>query len=260
MELYREEKKFVEDSFFKILIELSKEKYKMPKERLCELLQRYFCVSIINRQQPSILNEFHSLDGNVCFQQTSKNDGCSHILEYPPIYTNNKFLSFVPIINIVKYPTENEFESSTYHELAHLFSSSNWATYSMQPLVLQHISGINIDNYDYSNGKIKKTEIQSVTLVDEFLNDFIGMLLYHAIEGKPYFHNYVSANKRNFYEFVRSQIHKNSNGEYRNLIRGYFSNDIRTIENILLLNSGFRNFKELQNKFTNKNINEEMEK
>ena len=260
MELYGEEKRYVEGSFFKILMELSKEKYRMPRERLCELFQRGCSISIISQQQPSLVNEFRLEDGNVHFQQVSPNDGCSHILEYPPIYINNQFLSFLPIINVIRYSTDSEFESSTYHELAHLFSSSHWRTCSIQPLVLQHISGINIDNYDYSNEKIRRNSIQSVTLIDEFLNDFIAMLLYQKIERKPYCLRLLNRNKIDFNNFVQKQIIKNNNGQYNDLISAYFSNDIEGIEEILLSNSEFKNLKELESRFSNKNISEEMEK
>ena len=56
------------------------------------------------------------------------------------------------------------------------------------------------------------------------------------------------------------QIIKNNNGQYNDLISAYFSNDIEGIEEILLSNSEFKNLKELESRFSNKNISEEMEK
>lgn len=257
MKLYFNEEMYVEEAFLKLLKELSKKEYEISIERLYEILQRKFSVSIITQKQPNISNNFQSLDSNISFQQLSPNNGCSHILEYPPIYVDDHFSPFIPIINIVRYPEENEFESSTYHELSHLFSSSPWTPLDNFPLVLQHISGINVDNYDYSENRIKKLSVQNLTLIDEFLNDFIAMLLYQLIEGKSYFLHFLNANKRNFFDFIRKQINKNSNGNYKNLIKQYFSNDIIGIEEILLSNSEFKSLKELENRFSNKKINYE---
>ncbi len=257
MELYLEERAYVKEIFLKILKELSKKEYDMSIERLHEISQRQFNFSIISQQQPDILNKFQLITGNMEFQQVFPNDGCSHILEYPPLYANNKFFSFIPIINFIRYPQENEFVSSIYHELSHLLSSSTWSVLSKQPLMIQHISGVNIDNYDYSEGGIKKIDIQSLTLMDEFLNDFIAMLLYQFIEEKSYFLHSLNPNKRKFFGFLREQIDKNNNGNYKNLIKKYFSNDIIGIEEILLQNSGAKNLNELENRFSNKNVNYE---
>lgn len=233
-------------SFNRIIEELERTEYHIHKQRLQQIANRKPQISIVDLSSKKIENEFCSEDSSIIIPYTSDNIGTSHILEYPPMPFEGRMIEWLPIINLMKYQTSEEFQSSVYHELSHLFSSSKWKKISGNPLRIQHVAGINIEEYEYKNNEIEKKSIQKLTLLDELINDFIAMFLYNKIENKPYFNHLY---RKEFDLYLMQRIQKTGNGTVEWFIGKYFLQDLQSIEEILIKGTPEKSLKELEKKF-----------
>lgn len=216
----------------KVLLELSKPIYNIESKKLKNLyvMKEKIQIIISDKKEKEIkYNFYYASDGMYCGTIKLKNWNRSFLLEYPPVYRNHTLCSVNPIINIASYDNEKKFILAMYHEVSHLFSSSEWKSIDGKKDCLEHRSGICIDRYYYSNGQIFNVESNHLEPINEALNDWVSKYLYSKIENK------MQINDRRF-EKINNKIEekiKKSQITPEQIIEYYFSNDTDKLISII---------------------------
>jgi len=212
----------------KILDELQKPEYCIDMKDINRLVTLYNNMSIVQddcerdirlstSDTKTEIGTVNILDFGPCF-----------VLQHPPVIINGNYEKVNPVISVAKFINNLVYRSCIYHELAHLFSISDWI---ILPNEITHYSGVMMEKYEVLENKIIGMNKYNYLLADE-VNDWVAMTLFKIIEKENYYFNSRRCKSISM-RYIQNQILNGCKGNTSIFIGYYFSNNIEAINSIL---------------------------